>query len=86
MSKEIINGISMFNPNIHIDISHYKTTTANDEPAIYIVEMPTGVAHHLGNKLMVFTRLISEKEHQAREQAYKLDSDEYFKDHIKSLG
>lgn len=86
MSKDIILGLSMVNPLEHADISPYKTTAPENEPSIYVIEMATWRAKHLGDRLMVFTRLISEKEHQRRERAYAEDPDQYMKNHLESLG
>ena len=82
---EIIRGISMFNPSEHADIGRYKTTVLDNEPAVYVIEISTGRAKHLGGKLIVFTRLISEKEHQRRERAYIKDPEQYLKEQLGSL-
>jgi hypothetical protein len=43
-------------------------------------------AKFLGNKLMVFAREITFEEHLKRVQNYLSNPEEYYKEHIKSLG
>jgi hypothetical protein len=85
-SNEIINGITFVDTAEHTAISKYRTHAPEGGPSVLVVEMPTMRAKFLGNKLMVFAREITFEEHLKRVQNYLSNPEEYYKEHIKSLG
>jgi hypothetical protein len=84
--KNVVNGLTLVDSSDHYALANYGPHIQEAEPFVHVVEMATGRARHLGNKLIVFGRLISVEEHNGRIKSFIEDPIKFQKGHLRSLG